>query len=77
MYDKFNETAPLVRIDMPPEKIDFCEVTSIWSDSLMIAVGCDKEVVMAYLPTMDVEYWTELDDEAVSCILKKKHKYDI
>ena len=77
MYDKFNETAPLVRIDMPPEKIDFCEVTSIWSDSLMLAVGCDKEVVMAYLPTMDVEYWTELDDEAVSCILKKKHKYDI
>ena len=77
IFDKYNENAPLVIIDLPPEKIDFCDVTSIWSDGLMLAIGCDKEVVMAYLPTMDVEYWTELDDEAVSCILEKKHKYDI
>ena len=36
-----------------------------------------SDLHFGHLPTMDVEYWTELDNEAVTSILEKKHKYDI
>ena len=48
--------------------------TSIWTDGRLLAIGCDQEVVIVHLADMDVEYWTELGEEEVAAILKKKHK---
>lgn len=57
-----------------PDKVEFNGVTSIWSDGIMLAIGCDNQVVMVYLPNMDVEYWTELGTDETVEILKKKHR---
>ena len=43
----------------------------MWTDGIMLAVGCDKQVVMLYLPSMDVEYWTSLDEDIVKSLLVK------
>ena len=74
MFDPENETDPFVKIELPADKVEFSGVSSIWTDGIMLAIGCDKEVVMVHLPDMSAEYWTELEFEEVEAILKEKHK---
>ena len=44
---------------------------------MMLAIGCDKEVVMVYLPTMETEYWTGVEESEEKAILKVKHQYKL
>ena len=62
-----------IRINLP-DSLEFSYVNSIWSDGVMLAIGCDKEVIMVHLPDMDIEYWTGLDKDLVERLLKKKHR---
>ena len=73
MFDSNRKDHQLIRIDLPVDKIEFSHVTSIWSDGMMLSIGCDKQVVMAHLPDMSIEYWTGLDEDCVKQILEKKH----
>ena len=62
----------MIRIDLPPEKVEFSHATSIWSDGVMLSIGCDKHVIMVHMPDMDTEYWTGLDEDTVCKLLSKK-----
>lgn len=62
-------------MNLESEYVEIGAATSIWTDGIMLAVGCMNEVVMVYLPEMDVEYWTELDTDEVERILEEKRKY--
>ena len=75
MFDPDNESDPFIRINLPCDKVEIGAAISIWSDGIMLAVGCMNEVVMVYLPEMDVEYWTQLDTDEVERILEEKRKY--
>ena len=75
IYNVNNKEHPFIRIDLPTDKVEFSMVTSIWCDSMMLAIGCDKEVVMVYLPTMETEYWTGVDESEERAILKVKNRY--
>ena len=75
MFDPDNESDPCIRINLPCDKVEIGAATSIWTDGIMLAVGCVNEVVMVYLPEMDVEYWTQLDTDEVERILEEKRKY--
>lgn len=75
MFDPENEANPFIKIELPADKVEFSGVSSIWTDGIMLAIGCDREVVMVHLPDMSAEYWTELETEEVEEILKHKHKY--
>ena len=48
----------IIRIDLPVDKVEFCYVTSIWTDGMMLAIGCENQIVLVFLPNMDTEYWT-------------------
>lgn len=63
----------IIRIDLPVDKVEFYRVTSIWSDGMMLSIGCENQVVMVFLPNMDTEYWTGIDEKTVSRLLEKKH----
>jgi hypothetical protein len=73
IFNLNNKNNPFIRIDLPT-KIEFSDVTSIWSDGMMLVIGCDKEAVLVYLPEMEVEYWTELGENEVAEILEGKKK---
>lgn len=75
MFDSDNESDPFIRINLPCDKVEIGAAISIWTDGIMLAVGCMNEVVMVYLPEMDVEYWTQLDTDEVERILEEKRKY--
>ena len=69
VYNPSNKEHPVIKVDIPAEKLEYSDANSMWTDGIMLAVGCDKQVVMLYLPTMDVEYWTLLDKNIVSAFL--------
>lgn len=52
--------------------MDFADVTSIWTNGEVLAVGCDKQVIIVNLLDKKTEYWTELDSQSVSNIIEKK-----
>ena len=69
------EENQVIRIDLPTDKVEFSDVTSIWCDGIMLAIGCDKQVVMVCLPKKDKpEYWTGEDVETVEKILAYKRE---
>lgn len=73
-YKPGNKEKLFERIDFPDNELDFAGVNSIWSNGEMLAVGCDKQVVIINLSNNKTEYWTELDKESVSKIIEKKRK---
>lgn len=75
IFDPENKSNPFIRIDLPVDKVEFSGVTSIWTDGIILAIGCDKQVVIVNLPDMSIEYWTELESEEVEKILKRKHEW--
>ena len=72
MFDTYRKDNQLIRIDLPWDKVEFLRATSIWSDGMMLSIGCDKQVVMVHLPDMNTEYWTGLDEDTVDKLLEKK-----
>lgn len=76
MFDPDNESDTFIRIDLPCDKVEIGAAISIWTDGIMLAVGCMNEVVMVHLPEMDVEYWTQLNADEVERILEEKRKYE-
>lgn len=71
IYNPSNKEHPVIKVDIPAEKLEYSDVNSMWTDGIMLTVGCDKQVVMLYLPAMDVEYWTSLDEDVVKSLLVK------
>lgn len=43
----------------------------------MLAIGCDKEVVIIYLPNKSAEYFTRMKGKDVNRILAEKHRYKL
>ena len=70
-YDK-ERKRPFKRIDLPSDKVEYGQVSSIWTDGKTLAIGTDHEVVIVNLSTMDTEYWTDLDDENIKIRLLEK-----
>lgn len=71
IYNPSNKEHPVIKVDIPAEKLEYSDANSMWTDGIMLAVGCDKQVVMLYLPSMDVEYWTSLDEDIAKTLLVK------
>lgn len=71
IYNPSNKEHPVIKVDIPAEKLEYSNANSMWTDGIMLAVGCDKQVVMLYLPSMDVEYWTSLDENVTKSLLAK------
>lgn len=63
---------PLVRINLPADLVGFEDVTSIWSDGIILVIGCYNQIVIVHLPDMSVEYRTDIEEKDVATILEHK-----